>query len=426
MPEDSNPATGDERPRLLVLASTYPRWSGDPEPGFVHELARRLTDRFHVIVLCPHAPGASIDEVLDGVEVVRYRYAPERWETLVNDGGIVTNLRRSRWKWLLVPSFVLAQAWCAWRLIRTGKVDVIHAHWLIPQGLIAALLRRVPGRKVPFVVTSHGADLFALKGRVLQSLKRFVIRNAHTTTVVSEAMRERVRDIDPDTNNVRVQPMGVDLQHRFIPDPATPRSQDELLFVGRLVEKKGLHHLLDAMPAVISRRPGTRLRIAGFGPEEAALRQQAEALGLVEHIEFLGAVPQAELPCLYRRAAVFVAPFVEAGSGDQEGLGLVLVEAAGCWCPILAGDVPAVRDVLGHASNNLVDPRKQELLSDAVLNVLENPSRAHTETATLRERLIDRFDWHNVADGYVQLLAACTTNCEPVRDLTTTRRNAPR
>src|ERR1700735_2418201 len=107
MPDSS----GCARSTLLVLASTYPRWRGDPEPGFVHELAKRLTDQFHVIAIVPAAPGAAAREILDDVEVIRYRYAPHRFETLVNDGGIVTNLRRHRWKVLLVPPFVLAQAW---------------------------------------------------------------------------------------------------------------------------------------------------------------------------------------------------------------------------------------------------------------------------------------------------------------------------
>ena len=125
----------DERakPVLLVLTSTYPRWKGDHEPGFVHELSRRLADDFKVIALGPSAPGAKPRETLDGVDVVRYRYAPRRMETLVNDGGIVTNLRRHRWKVLLLPGFVMALAWRAWRLQRTERVDVIHAHWLIPQ-----------------------------------------------------------------------------------------------------------------------------------------------------------------------------------------------------------------------------------------------------------------------------------------------------
>lgn len=395
---------GTGKPTLLVLTSTYPRWAGDPEPGFVHELAKRLTDRFRVIVLGPHAPGAESAEVLNGVEVLRYRYAPEWLETLVNDGGIVVNLRRNRWKYLLVPGFVLAQAWRAWRLVRAGNVDIIHAHWLIPQGLVAAILRRFPGAGVSFVVTSHGADLFALKGRLLQRIKGFVMRNACAITVVSQVMQERAREIEAAVGDVVVQPMGVDLRHRFVPDPETPRSEDEMLFVGRLVEKKGLRYLLDVMPMVIARRPSTRLRIAGFGPEAGALKRHVQELGITGHVEFLGAVAQAELPRLYRRAALFVAPFVQAGSGDQEGLGLVLVEAVGCECPVLAGDVPAVRDVFGASNDNVVDPREQERLLEAVLDVLENPARARAQAKALRERLIDRFNWDSVAEGYARIL----------------------
>src|SRR5690606_35137689 len=127
------------RLRLLVIASTYPRWSGDTEPGFVHELSKRLVEDFDVTVLAPHSPGASLFERMDGVVVRRYRYAPVPMETLVNNGGIVTNLQLSRWKYLLVPLFVFFQAWSFWRLLREDKFDVIHAHWLVPQGLIAAV-----------------------------------------------------------------------------------------------------------------------------------------------------------------------------------------------------------------------------------------------------------------------------------------------
>src|ERR1700761_7916542 len=98
-----------ERPRLLVLTSTYPRWAGDPEPGFVHELSRRLAETFDVRVIGPHAAGALAWERLDGVDIHRYRYAPVAMETLVNHGGILTNLKRSIWKWLLVPTFLAGQ-----------------------------------------------------------------------------------------------------------------------------------------------------------------------------------------------------------------------------------------------------------------------------------------------------------------------------
>lgn len=401
----TRPQTDPARPRLLVLASTYPRWRGDPEPGFVHELARRLAGSFEVVVVGPHAAGAAVRERLDGVEVVRYRYAPARLETLVNDGGILTNLRRSPWKWLLVPGFAAMLAWTAWRVARARRVDVLHAHWLVPQGLAAALVGCLPGTRVPFVVTSHGADLHALRGRRAAALKRFVLRRAAAATVVSGSMRAPLRALGADLRKVRVQPMGVDLSGRFRREGAEPRSRHELLFVGRLVEKKGLRHLLDAMPAILRGVPEARLAVAGFGPEEDALRRQARDLGIDGAVRFLGPVPQAGLPALYRRAAVCVAPFVRARSGDEEGLGLVLVEAIGCGCPVVVGNVAAVGDVLPAGDPALVDAADHEALAAAVVATLADPAGA-ARAAGERGRDIDRFDWTRVAEAHAAILRA--------------------
>ncbi|MEJ1098018.1 glycosyltransferase [Pseudoxanthomonas sp. CCNWLW206] len=385
-------------PVLLVLASTYPRWLGDHEPGFVHELSKRLTRHFTVVALCPSAPGTVSEEVMDGVSVVRYRYAPRRMERLVSDGGIVENLRRDRWKLLLIPGFVLGQAWWAWRLMRTRKIQFVHAHWLIPQGLIAAFLTSLPGTHMPYVVTSHGADLFALRGRMLDWLKRFVVRRAAAVTVVSGAMRDTLRNIGADTSKVAVLPMGVDLATRFTPDHDVPRASNELLFVGRLVEKKGLRHLIQAMPAILQRRPDVTLTIVGFGPEEAASRDLAEALGVSANVSFVGAVKQEELPALYRRAAVFVAPFVQAASGDQEGLGLVLVEALGCGCRVVVSDLPATREVDGSGSLIRVPPGDPRLLAESILASLDH------EHSPVPPVAIKTFDWSSRAAAYATLL----------------------
>ena len=388
------------KPRLLVLASTYPRWVGDPEPAFVHLLASRLATEFDVVVLCPHARGAAKRELMDGVSVARYRYAPTSMEVLVNDGGIITNLRRRPWTMLLVPTFILAQMWAAWRLLRSFRPDVVHAHWIIPQGLIVALLGVFRRSAPPLLVTSHGADLFALRGRWLTAIKRFVLRRAALTTVVSQAMRTEVLRLGIDAHRVRVEPMGVDLQGRFTVDEATQRSHGELLFVGRLVEKKGLRVLLDALPRIIEQRPEVTLTVDGFGPEAEALRLQAQRLGIADRVTFLGAVSQAELPALYRRAAVFVAPFVQASSGDQEGLGLVLVEALACGCTVVASDLPAVRDVssLPDVPLRLVVPDDPDALAACVLQTLQGSDRLG------RPESVAQFDWSRRASAYAGLL----------------------
>lgn len=390
---------------ILVLASTYPRWAGDHEPGFVHELCCRLTSRFRVIALSPHARGSLERETLDGVEVVRYRYAPQALETLVSGGGIMTNLRRSKWKLLLVPFFLLAQMWAAWRVIRCERIGVVHAHWLIPQGLIAALLQCIPGGKVPFVVTSHGADLFALSGGLLAVVKRYVVRRASAVTVVSSAMQKPLQELGATPQQLSVMPMGVDLSRRFTPQDQSPRSDNEILFVGRLVEKKGLRHLIAAMPLVLQQVPDAELTIAGFGPEELALREQVREAGLSHKVRFVGAVSQADLPALYRRAAVFVAPFVRAGSGDEEGLGLVVAEAAGCQCPVVVGDVPAAHELLGPWPELRVDPRDPDALAGKIVGRLAGGASTVRAAQQLRLEVLDRLDWEQVAAGYAELLS---------------------
>lgn len=396
-------------PKLLVLASTYPRWAGDHEPGFVHELNRRLVDSFEVTALVPHAPGADLDEVVDGVQVLRYKYAPSRWETLVVGGGIVSNLRRSRWKWLLVPGFIGAQWFAVRRLLRQRHFDAIHAHWLIPQGMVAALAadENVP----PCLVTSHGGDLYGLRGRMLRKLKRWVARRSAAMTVVSSAMVELAQRQRISAPMIQVIPMGVDMKERFVPASSREPEEDRLLFVGRLVEKKGLRHLINALPRVLAKRPDACLEIVGYGPEESVLRDLVERLGLREKVHFLGPKPQDSLPALYQSASLFIAPFIQAGHGDQEGLPVVLMEAVGCGCPILVGDVPGLEDLLGEDKDAVcVDVADPDALASAIVERLDNAEIARGIALQIRTRAEERIDWSRIASRYATILRGLVSN----------------
>jgi glycosyltransferase involved in cell wall biosynthesis len=391
------------KPTVLVLASTYPRYADDVEPGFVHQLCKRLVPRFRVVALVPHARGAQ-SGTIDGVEVVRYRYAPTWFETLVYDGGIAANLRRSKWKYLLLPTFIGMQWLAMKRLLRAWRVDVIHAHWLIPQGWVA----RAATRHVPYVVTSHGGDLFGLRGKLLESMKRHVAQSCAAMTVVSSAMAAEAQRIGVSPPRLEILPMGVDLRERFVPDPSVMRAADVLLAVGRLVPKKGFNFLLDAMPAILRARPGVRLDIAGFGPEEAVLRAQAERLGLAGKVRFLGAMPQDRLPALYRASTLLVAPFVRDDAGDQEGLPVVLMEAIGCGCPVIVGDVAGVDDLLGEMKAEVcVDARDAQALANAVIAALDDPAALARRAEAIREVAASRVDWQHIAAAYGDLLSHC-------------------
>ncbi|MHB8446859.1 MAG: glycosyltransferase [Rudaea sp.] len=391
------------KPRLLVLTSMFPRWQDDTEPGFVFELCRRLAARFNVRVLAPHAPGAASHEQMDGVEVVRYRYAPQRWETLAYGGGIVPKLRKQPWKWLLVPFLLLAQFRAIRRELRRWRPAVVHAHWIVPQGILAALsVGR--GKRPALAITSHGTDLFAFNSAPMRRIKRHALNKAAVVTVVSEALREAAAGLGAGTDKIHVAPMGVDLQSRFTPDRRIDRSASEVLFVGRLAPSKGLNVLLDAMPGILASRPDVSLTIAGFGPEESALRAQANRLGVAEKVAFIGAIQQSALPDLYRRAAVFAAPYVRTASGEQEGFGLTIVEAIGCGCPVVATDMPGLRDIFGTQARNIVDPGSVNALAAIVLRVLDDPVGARQRAEEQRREILAKFDWIVVAERYAELI----------------------
>jgi glycosyltransferase involved in cell wall biosynthesis len=392
------------RPRLLVLTSTFPRWAGDREPPFVFELSRRLAADFEVHVLAPHAPGAQREETLDGLVVHRFRYAPQRLQQLAYEGGILARLRERRWRLALVPCLLVGQWWALRRLLRQQRFDVLHAHWLIPQGLIAALA----GRGLPLLCTSHGGDLFGLRGRLLTLLKRAVLARCDGVTVVSTAMRDEVARIAPGTA-VDVIPMGTDLAGCFTPAPEVARQADSIVFAGRLVEKKGVRHLLDAVAQLHRQGRAVRLQIAGSGPELAALRAQAQRLGIADSVQFLGAVDHAELATWFRRAALAVVPSVVAADGDQEGFGLVIVEAMGCGCPVIASRLPAIDDIARDGETALlVPPGDAPALAQAIAAVLDDPAAAARRAATARTQALARFDWQPITERYAAVLSRLT------------------
>jgi len=150
----------ENKPKLLVLTSTFPRWRDDTDPPFVYELSRRLADDFSVTILTPHYPGSLTHETLEGMEVQRFRYFFTKYEKLAGQTGILPTLRKHKLYLLVIPFFLLAQLTALIRLTYRLKPDIIHAHWLISQGFLASLCNFFS--RTPFIVTAHGTDVFGL------------------------------------------------------------------------------------------------------------------------------------------------------------------------------------------------------------------------------------------------------------------------
>ena len=392
---------------ILVLASTYPRWKNDTEPRFVHDLCKQLSSEYRVIALVPHYPGARRKEDMDGVLVQRFRYFLPVGERLAYDGGIIQNLKRNRLKLLLVPFFLISQFIQILVLRRKYKIRLIHAHWVIPQGLLALLARPLLPGKIKVLSTSHGGDLFSLQGRGLQALKRFVFRRSDHVTVVSNAMRDHLEQIGCNSGNVTVQSMGVDLSTRFVPGNR-PAGPNRLIYVGRLVEKKGVATLVTAIHLLKNDFPELRLTIVGNGPEKPALEKLAADFGVNAQIDFAGSQPNENVPQYYQSAGIAVVPSIVAADGDQEGLGLVAVEALGCGCVTIVSDLPALRDVVSDGENGLVFRATDATdLSEKIRHLLTNTALFERLGSAGRQSVVNRFDWKQVGSQYLSIINRC-------------------
>ncbi|WP_045217648.1 glycosyltransferase [Desulfonatronovibrio magnus] len=387
---------------ILVLSSTFPRWHNDSEPGFVYELSRRLANKFNITVLAPRSPGAKDEEVMAGMRVLRFGYFFRPQENLAtHSGGIMGRLKANPLNYLLVPFFLLGQLLALIKILRQEQLDIIHAHWIIPQGLAAHMALALTRKQIPVVCTSHGGDMYALQGRIFSWLKKKIVQKCQVLTVVSHALQKEALKLGAHLDKVKVIPMGVDLKNTFVPDLDVKRTDHELVFVGRLVEKKGVEVLIKAMAEILATRPETRLTIAGSGPLENDLKALTASLNLSDKVKFLGMIPQNQLPQLYQKAALAVFPFVRAKSGDQEGLGLVIVEAMGCKCPVIASDIPAVHDTVIHNQTGiLVQPGSPQDLAQAVITALDDTTMCRRIAAAARQRVEHEFDWEITVEKF--------------------------
>jgi glycosyltransferase involved in cell wall biosynthesis len=395
------------KPRILVLTSTFPRTENNKEPRFIADLCSELTDSFDITVLSQHRPGASIQEKRGGYDVLRFRYAPESFELLSENGGFTASLKQNRLLWMLIPVFFVSQILSIRRLLKSGSYSAVHAHWLIPQGFAAVVANKTLNKPTPVICTGHGADVFGLQGNLLNKLKRWVINKSSAVSVVSRSMKEYLEsELQIAPEKISVIPMGTDLTKIFVPKNIE-RVPGQIAFAGRLVEKKGLKHLIQIIPSLAYEVEHLRLVIAGTGPERKSLEKQVGELHIDEYVDFVGSQDHLGIANLFARSQLCVFPFIQASGGDMEGFGLVTVEAMGCKCPVIVGDVPAVRDIVLNMHTGVIcDPRNTEQLKVGIVNLLKNEELRNQLAESAYHRVHQNFSWEIIGKQYAELLAS--------------------
>ncbi|GAC1686284.1 MAG: glycosyltransferase [Gemmatimonadaceae bacterium] len=375
--------------RILFVTHAFPREEGDVAGGFILRLARALVDQgAELLVLAPSAAGLRPVAEIEGITVRRFRYAPRAWETLAYSGTMAEQVAASLRAKLSLAGMIGGGILAARRAATHFGPDVVHAHWWFPAGLIAttALSHR------PVVSTLHGSDVRLARGGLAATalFRRVMARSAAVTTVSTWLAAEAHAMAPGFTLAVAPMPAAVD---RFAPGTIAGVSQPaRLLFVGRLNAQKGLSLLLDALALT---RSGAILDVVGDGEYRERLEARANALGIGSRVAWLGALPQERLVPLYQQAAALIVP------GENEGLGLVAVEAQLCATPVIAAGSGGLRDVVTQdVTGVLTAPGDAAAMAAAIDDLLARPDRGRSLGRAGRTTSLARFSPHNVAKTY--------------------------
>ncbi|HSS52651.1 MAG TPA: glycosyltransferase [Thermoanaerobaculia bacterium] len=399
---------------LLFLTQTYPRFPGDTSGPFIRDLALGLMRRGdRVTVLTPHASGLAPGWDDDGVEVLTFRYAPERAEVLGYGRSLEADEKVKGGAARAALLYALG-AWRALRRLRSRRFDLVHAHWIVPNGLVAAVHGGLKG--VPLAIGLHGSDVFLAEKPGVRSLARWALSRSRLLTGCSPELVGRVRALGFPEERSRVIPYGVDVA-TFSPDPARrqlwrqrlgiPEAAPLLLGVGRMATKKGFQVLIEILPALLAEHPELRVALAGGGDLLEGFQAATQAWS--DRVFFPGSVLRDTLPDLYRAADLFVLPAMHDAKGNVDGLPNVILEAMASGLPVVASGISGIPlAVEDGRTGRLVPERDGPALLGAIWRLLADPAAARHLGEQGRRKAESELTWDVVAgryrDGYQEAI----------------------
>ena len=399
-----------------MVTSSYPRFHGDSVGSFMQPIAEGIAARGHdVHVVAPWHPKWDRPKFDGGVHFHLFRYAPvASLNTFGYAEGMKADVRLRSSAIAAAPLAMLAGWFKALRVARKKRATIVHAHWVVPGGVIGA----AAAGSIPLVVSLHGSDVFvAERHAAARVAARMVFSRARWVTACSEDLRARAVAIGADSSRSSVIPYGVD-HDRFRPDAEARRrvraklgigdDVPMVVAIGRLVRKKGFEHLIDAAGLLRLRHPLIRVVIAGDGDLEAELRARAGTAGVAEHVQLLGNVPHHEVPMLVAAADVAVAPSVHDAAGNVDGLPNAVMEIMASGTPLVATPVGGIGEMATDGKTaRLVPERDSRALADAIDSLLREPSAALAMGRQARALVEREHSWARVAEDFEAIYQRC-------------------
>jgi glycosyltransferase involved in cell wall biosynthesis len=398
--------------KILFLTSTLPRFDADQQAPFVLQQAaawkvKRPNDEVHI--LAPHDAVAARHEWLGDVEIHRFQYfIPESLQALAYP-AILPNVKRNPLLALQIPPFMWAEYYFAKRIVREHGIELIYAHWVMPQGLVARWLLRATG--VPYVIQNHSSDVsvFSKFGAPGKSVARKIIRDAAAMFCVNRRQKDDAlnlfdgHDRSDIAKKITVLPMGVSLDVASLRSRAGSAYRYQLGTISRLSRKKGIDLFIAAAKRLSE---PVAVGIAGDGEDRDVLKAMTES----NAIDFPGFLFGADKLRFFEDTKFMVFPSVSAGD-DVEGLPVALLEALCSGKVVIASRDTNVQmlpewERIKDDIFFLADPRDLDSFAHTLQRMLQlTPAEIAARSKRL-SAVMSRYLWDNLIGEFLASLGS--------------------
>lgn len=366
--------------KICVLTHTFPRFKGDPTAPFMNNFCEGLVGSGNeVILLTPFDQKFKISDYPNyKVHLFKYIY-PDSFHFLGYSRTLEGD-RKLRWfVYLLSPFMFLFELLALVKLIRQEKIDIISAHWIVPNGFIASVASVLTN--IPFVVTVPGSDMYLAKKNIFfRAMAKFAVKRASIVVSNSKRYLDEFSKFGIKLPKTKEIIYGVDV-NKYKTDIIKrkslrlkfniPERAKVILAVGRMVEKKGFRFLIEAMPDIIMHNKDAKLVFVGGGDQLSILQKLTRSLHVEKQVVFLGRIDYITLANIYSMADVYVAPSVEDEQGNLESHTVALFEAIASGLPIVATELAvSSKFVIDGKNGYIVKQKDSSALSYKVQAVL--------------------------------------------------------
>jgi glycosyltransferase involved in cell wall biosynthesis len=392
--------------KVCILTHTFPRFYGDTAAPFMGELSEALAKLKHkVFVVLPYDNQIN-PSLKRNYKLMTYKYIfPKALHLLGYSRTLEDDQKMKFANILLSPFMILFACIKLIRLVKKENIDIISAHWVIPNGFVAALASQVTG--VPFTVTIPGSDVYlGAKNALFRWMTGYAVKRAQKVISDSQFYLQQLNKLGfypTDTQIIRYgvnsEKFTIEPKNRQLLDKFNINDEKILLTVGRMVAKKGFGYLIEAMPDILAVYPKTKLLLVGDGDLKDQLIKKVKKYKIIKSVIFTGEVSYNELYKYYSLADIYIMPSIKDRKGNIDSSPVALMIAAMSGCPLVATKYALGGQTIPEKIGYVVKEKNSKEIVDKTISLLKKDINLKTKEA-VRKYAINNYSVSQAARKY--------------------------